>query len=97
MTHQAETTMHVDFGDGDQHDCMLSLGYEYTPGTPEVGAGYLADPRNYDAGSAPEIIITDIQINVNGVKHLAPDWLAALVRDDAMLEAFLIGEAEARK
>lgn len=41
-------------------DLEVTVVYDFTPGTPEVGRGYMADPTRYDPGSDPEFVIVSI-------------------------------------
>ena len=44
--------------------------FDYTPGTPETGRGYMADPARYDPGSGCEIAFdyAEREVEVDGKK-----------------------------
>lgn len=63
MTRRFTTTLSVNLG-GDIPDWEgeVTVSFEFTPGTPETGAGYMADPHKYDPGS-PDLI-EDIRVEL---------------------------------
>lgn len=58
--------------DGGETEVDLIIKYQVNRGTPEVGAGYLADPAGYDPGSPDEIDIVSVQLFRNGIELFVP-------------------------
>jgi len=79
--------------DGDEVDLDLIIKFECKRGTPETGAGYLADPAGYDPGSADEITIHEITLVRNNTELFVPKWLEAVIRADEKLRESLVAEA----
>ncbi|HXJ61924.1 MAG TPA: hypothetical protein VNU68_35240 [Verrucomicrobiae bacterium] len=50
-----DTTFEYDAPAGDPGFVELRIHFDFTPGTPETGRGYLADPARYDPGSGHEV------------------------------------------
>lgn len=48
-------TFEYDAPAGDPGFIELRIHFDFTPGTPETGRGYLADPAHYDPGSGHEV------------------------------------------
>lgn len=79
--------------DGGETEVDLIIKYQVSRGTPEVGAGYLADPAGYDPGSPDEIDIHEITLIRNSTELYVPKWLTAFIRNDEALLASLSEEA----
>lgn len=81
------------FWDGGESEVDLIIKYQVNRGTPETGAGYVADPAGYDPGSPDEIDIVSVQIFRNGIELFVPKWIDQLIRSDEALLASLSEEA----
>lgn len=91
------TTVSLSIWDGDETELDLVIKYEINRGQPETGAGYLADPANYDPGSADEVYIRSILLISNSQAVAVPLWLDRLIRQDNALAASMISEAAERE
>lgn len=85
---------HMSIGDGGESEVDLVIKFEVKRGTPEVGAGYLADPAGYDPGSPDEIDIVSVQLFRNSIELFVPKWIDTLIRSDEALLASLSAEAK---
>jgi hypothetical protein len=88
------TTISLSIFDGSEEELDLIIRYEFNPGTPETGAGYLADPMAYDPGSADEINIVSITLIRKQIAVLIPRWLDRMIREDEALMSCLAEEAK---
>lgn len=91
------TSVFIDITGGKSNEFILAVEYDFTPEVREVGAGYLADPRDYDCGAPAEATISDMQLlHADDRSEVSiPGWFAAMVRNDGEFHAFLVNEAEA--
>lgn len=80
--------------DGGETEVDLIIKYQVNRGTPETGAGYLADPAGYDPGSPDEIDIVSVQLFRNSIELFVPKWIDTLIRSDEALLASLSAEAK---
>lgn len=91
--HTFRSEFHMSIWDGGESEVDLVIKYRITRGTPEVGAGYLADPAGYNPGSPDEIDIVSVQLFRNGTELFVPKWIDTLIRSDEALLASLSAEA----
>jgi len=63
-------TFEYDGYNGDPGHIELRIHYNFTPGTPEAGRGYLADPALYDPGSGHEVeyLYAQREVEIDGKK-----------------------------
>jgi hypothetical protein len=88
------TNMSISIWDGTEKEFELVIHYTVTPGMPEVGRGYLADPANYDPGSPDEVFYDRITLMTEGglgVKVM-PTWMVEMVRTDDDLRKSVLAE-----
>ncbi|WP_019170711.1 hypothetical protein [Pseudaminobacter salicylatoxidans] len=88
------TTLSIAVLDGNETEFDLVIDYELIRGTPETGAGYLADPAAYDTGSPDDVSFKTIYLMRNGIAHVVPSLIQNLICDDEALKASLIAEAK---
>ena len=90
ITYRTGMTLHIH--DGAERDFDLVLQCSITPGSPEVGRGYLADPDKYDPGSPDEVYIESLRAFDDSGKECATVAKLALLiaRSDEVLEQDIV-------
>lgn len=85
---QYETTLALSIAGGGETELDLTITYTVSPGSPETGRGYMADPAKYDPGSSDELNIESFTLSRCDVISL--DWLMwQFHSDDTLREAIL--------